>query len=167
MTTQNCQIGMVGLGVMGRNLLLNMADHGFAVAGYDKDPQQVANLRTETGKRPVQAAENIAGFIKLLRKPRAVMLLVPAGPIVDAVIRDLLPYLEPGDLVIDSGNSHFKDTDLRQSTLESKGLHFFGMGISGGEAGARHGPSMMPGGLQQAYRDRSPRVGSLRSPRGR
>jgi len=79
------------------------------------------------------------------------MLLVPAGPIVDNVIRDLLPHLKPDDLIIDAGNSHFTDTDLRESTLEAKGLHFFGMGVSGGEAGARHGPSMMPGGPEQAY----------------
>jgi 6-phosphogluconate dehydrogenase len=89
--------------------------------------------------------------VALLQTPRAVMLLVPAGPIVDNVIRDLLPVLEPGDLIIDAGNSHFTDTDLRESTLEAKGLHFFGMGVSGGEAGARHGPSMMPGGPEQAY----------------
>jgi len=151
MPEKKCEIGMVGLGVMGRNLLLNMADHGFAVAGYDKDQQKVEALRSEAGERPILGAENVADFISLLRKPRAVMLLVPAGPIVDSVIHDLLPYLEPGDLVIDAGNSHFTDTDLRQKALEEKGLHFFGMGVSGGESGARHGPSMMPGGPQQAY----------------
>ena len=93
----------------------------------------------------------MAGFVSLLQPPRAVMLLVPAGPVVDNVIRDLLPALEPGDLVIDAGNSHFTDTDLRESTLAAKGLHFFGMGVSGGEAGARHGPSMMPGGEAEIY----------------
>jgi 6-phosphogluconate dehydrogenase len=151
MNKNQSQMGMVGLGVMGRNLLLNMADHGFPVAGYDKDPQKVAELRREAGDRPALGAEDIRGFMALLRKPRAVMLLVPAGPIVDSVIRDLLPYLKSGDLIMDAGNSHFCDTDLRQKTLEAKGLHFFGMGISGGEAGARHGPSMMPGGPQAAY----------------
>ncbi len=151
MAEQNSQIGMVGLGVMGRNLLLNMAEHGFYVAGYDKDPQKVALLQSEALQRPIQSAADVAGFIHMLQKPRAVMLLVPAGPIVDNVIRDLLPHLEPGDLVIDAGNSHFTDTDLREKTLEGKGLHFFGMGVSGGEAGARHGPSMMPGGPEQAY----------------
>jgi 6-phosphogluconate dehydrogenase len=151
MAEQKNQIGMVGLGVMGRNLLLNIAEHGFPVAGYDKDPQKVATLLTEAGKLPVQGAEKVADFVALLQKPRAVMLLVPAGPIVDAVIHDLLPYLEKGDLIIDAGNSHFTDTDLRQETLEAKGLHFFGMGVSGGEFGARHGPSMMPGGPKPAY----------------
>jgi 6-phosphogluconate dehydrogenase len=151
MTEGKCRIGMVGLGVMGRNLLLNIAEHGFSVAGYDKDPQKVALLRSEAAGLPVQAAEDVASFIALLQSPRAVMLLVPAGPVVDNVIRDLLPYLQPNDMIIDAGNSHFTDTDLRQKTLESKGLHFFGMGVSGGEAGARHGPSMMPGGPAQAY----------------
>ena len=151
MTEGKCRIGMVGLGVMGRNLLLNMAEHGFAVAGYDKDPQKVELLRLEAAGLPIQSAQDVGSFVAMLQAPRAVMLLVPAGPIVDNVIRDLLPHLEPDDLIIDAGNSHFTDTDLRESTLEAKGLHFFGMGVSGGEAGARHGPSMMPGGPEQAY----------------
>ena len=151
MAQEKCQIGMVGLGVMGRNLLLNIAEHGFSAAGYDKDPQKVALLHVEAGKLTIQSATDVSSFIELLQVPRAIMLLVPAGPIVDNVIRDLLPYLKPGDMIIDAGNSHFTDTDLREKTLEAKGLHFFGMGVSGGEAGARHGPSMMPGGPEQAY----------------
>ncbi len=91
MTEGKCRIGMVGLGVMGRNLLLNMAEHGFRVAGYDKDPQKVALLRSEAAGLPVQAAEDVGSFVAALQAPRAVMLLVPAGPIVDNVIRDLLP----------------------------------------------------------------------------
>lgn len=152
MTEGNCRIGMVGLGVMGRNLLLNMAEHGFTVAGYDKDPQKVELLRSEAANLPIQSAEDVGSFTALLQAPRAVMLLVPAGPIVDNVIRDLLPYLQPDDLIIDAGNSHFTDTDIREGTLEAKGVHFSGMGVSGGEAGARHGPSMMPGGSEQSYR---------------
>ena len=151
MTQAKYEIGMVGLGVMGRNMLLNMADHGYAVAGYDKAPKRVAQLRDETGDLPIQGAQTVADFVALLKKPRAVMMLVPAGPIVDSVIHDLLPHLDKGDMIIDAGNSHFTDTDLRQKTLEEKGLHFFGMGVSGGEYGARHGPSMMPGGPKQAY----------------
>ncbi len=151
MAEQKSQIGMVGLGVMGCNLLLNMAEHGFAVAGYDKDPHKVAQLQSQAGRLPIQSASEVASFVRMLQAPRAVMLLVPAGPIVDNVIRDLLPYLETEDLIIDAGNSHFTDTDLRQKTLETKGLHFLGMGVSGGEAGARHGPSMMPGGPEPAY----------------
>jgi 6-phosphogluconate dehydrogenase len=151
MTEQKSRIGMVGLGVMGRNLLLNMAEHGFSVAGYDKDPQKVSLLRSEGKDLPVQAAEDVKSFVNLLQVPRAIMLLVPAGPIVDNVIHDLLPHLEKDDLIIDAGNSHFTDTDLREKALEPKGIHFFGMGVSGGEAGARHGPSMMPGGPESAY----------------
>ncbi|MFZ2095341.1 MAG: NADP-dependent phosphogluconate dehydrogenase [Anaerolineales bacterium] len=151
MTEQKSRIGMVGLGVMGRNLLLNMAEHGFSVAGYDKDPQKVALLHSEAEKLPVQSADDVKSFVDLLQTPRAIMLLVPAGPIVDNVIHDLLPHLEKDDLIIDAGNSHFTDTDLREKALQSKGIHFFGMGVSGGEAGARHGPSMMPGGPEAAY----------------
>src|SRR4030042_4387329 len=151
MTEGKCRSGMVGLGVMGRNLLLNMAEPGFLLAGYDKDPQKVALLRSEAAGLPVQPAEDVGRFVALLQAPRTVMLLVPAGPIVDNVIRDLLPHLEQGDLIIDAGNSHFTDTDLRERTLEARGLHFLGMGVSGGESGARHGPSMMPGGPAELY----------------
>jgi len=151
MAQEKCEIGIIGLGVMGRNMLLNMAEHGFAAAGYDKDPKRVAQLRQEAGELPVHGAETVADFVSLLRQPRAAMMLVPAGPIVDSVIRDLMPHLEAGDLLIDAGNSHFSDTDLRQKTLEASGIHFFGMGVSGGEYGARHGPSMMPGGPKAAY----------------
>ena len=142
---------MVGLGVMGRNLLLNMADHDFAVAGYDRDPAKVEALRQEGQAGNVRAAAAVAEFVGLLRKPRAVMLLVPAGAAVDAVIGDLLPHLDAGDLIVDAGNSHFKDTDRRGAALTAKGLRFLGVGVSGGEAGARHGPSIMPGGAKDAY----------------
>lgn len=146
-----CEIGIIGLGTMGRNLLLNMADHGFVVAGYDKDPDKVQSLQAESKQKTIHDSDNIKTFIALLKKPRAVLLLVPAGPIVDAVIVELLQYLEPGDLIIDAGNSYFKDTDLRMIKLKDKGIQFLGIGISGGEAGARHGPSMMPGGEKTAY----------------
>ncbi|HEY3861447.1 MAG TPA: NADP-dependent phosphogluconate dehydrogenase [Verrucomicrobiae bacterium] len=146
-----CEIGIVGLGVMGRNLALNIADHGFAVAGYDKDQGKAGALRQEAGKSPANPASNVGDFIGMLRKPRAALMLVPAGPAVDAVIKDLLPHLEKGDLIIDAGNSYFKDTNLRAKTLEAKGIHFLGVGVSGGEEGARHGPSIMPGGPKEAY----------------
>ena len=145
------EIGMVGLGVMGRNLLLNMADHGYAVAGYDQDQRAVESLRQEAQARAVRGAVTIKEFIALLRTPRAVMLLVPAGAPVDAVIKDLVPYLDRGDLILDAGNSYFKDTDVRARTLGAQGLHFLGVGVSGGEHGARHGPSIMPGGPPAAY----------------
>jgi 6-phosphogluconate dehydrogenase len=148
---QQYEIGMVGLGVMGRNLLLNMADHGFSVAGYDKDAVKVEALRRESKERDVRGAADIKEFIALLRKPRAVMLLVPAGAPVDSVINDLLAHLQPDDLIIDGGNSYFKDTNLRARNLAAKGIQFLGVGVSGGEEGARHGPSIMPGGPKEAY----------------
>ena len=148
---QRSEIGMVGLGVMGRNLVLNMADHGFSVAGYDKDQAKVEALRREAQQRDARAAADIKEFLALLRRPRAVMMLVPAGAPVDSVIKDLLPHLDKGDLIIDAGNSYFKDTDLRARTLAAKGIQFLGVGVSGGEEGARHGPSIMPGGPKEAY----------------
>ena len=148
---QTSEIGMVGLGVMGRNLLLNMADHGFPVAGYDMDLAKVGALRQESKQREVRGAANIQDFIALLRRPRAVVMLVPAGPPVDSVINDLLASLQPGDLIIDAGNSYFKDTDVRARIVAAKGMQFLGVGVSGGEEGARRGPSIMPGGPKEAY----------------
>ncbi|GAA4923892.1 NADP-dependent phosphogluconate dehydrogenase [Mucilaginibacter defluvii] len=144
--------GIVGLGVMGRNLLLNVADHGFAAAGLDVDGEKASAFEKAAKEgqqvKGTTSAEEFAGSIKT---PRAIMLLVPAGKPVDAAIQTLLPFLEKGDIVIDGGNSYFPDTDRRVAELEEKGIHFFGMGISGGEKGARFGPSMMPGGDKNAY----------------
>jgi 6-phosphogluconate dehydrogenase len=149
---QLCALGMVGLGVMGRNLLLNMADHGFSVAGYDKDQEKVNSLQKEsTPKQNIQGATTAKDFILLLEKPRAIMLLVPAGAAVDSVINELLPLLDKGDLIIDAGNSHFTDTNIRMQRLQELGIQFLGVGISGGEEGARHGPSIMPGGDKKSY----------------
>lgn len=145
------KIGMAGLGVMGRNLLLNMADHGFSVAGYDNDPAKVEVLRKEAETRDIHCTTSLQEFIAILQKPRAIMLLVPAGAPVDAVINEMIVYLKNDDLIIDGGNSYFKDTNLRTIRLKEKGIHFIGMGISGGEEGARHGPSIMPGGPKEAY----------------
>jgi 6-phosphogluconate dehydrogenase len=145
------EIGMVGLGVMGRNLLLNMADHGFSVAGYDNDPDKVEALRKEAEKRDIHCTGSLQEFILSLRSPRAIILLVPAGAPVDSVINEMLAYLQKGDLIIDSGNSYFKDTNLRTLRLKEKGILYMGMGISGGEEGARLGASIMPGGLKEAY----------------
>jgi len=149
----NFTFGIIGMGTMGRNLLLNMADHNFNVAGYDKDGSKVDLLTKEAnGKANVKGFTQANEFIESLQKPRAIMLLVPAGKIVDSVIQELAPLMDSGDLIIDGGNSHFTDTNRRVEELKEKGLHFFGMGISGGEEGARKGPSMMPGGDQQAYK---------------
>jgi 6-phosphogluconate dehydrogenase len=146
-----CDIGMIGLGVMGRNLVLNFADHGFSVAGFDKDKSKIAQLEKETGSRKIFGSDVLADFIGLLRKPCAVMMLVPAGAPVDAVIDELVPLLKPNDLIIDGGNSHFTDTNKRLKELSGKNINFLGIGISGGENGARFGPSIMPGGSKDAY----------------
>jgi 6-phosphogluconate dehydrogenase len=144
--------GMIGLGVMGRNLLLNMADHGFSVVGFDKDTQKTATLESSaTAGTTVKGVNTLAEMIQQLQKPRKLMMLVPAGKPVDDVIADLLPLLEKGDIVIDGGNSHYTDTLRRVTYLEDKGIHFMGVGISGGESGARKGPSIMPGGDPVAY----------------
>ncbi|MDR3491391.1 MAG: NADP-dependent phosphogluconate dehydrogenase [Gammaproteobacteria bacterium] len=150
-TKTRCEIGMVGLGIMGQNLLLNMADHGFVVAGYDKDKDKVDSLLKEAKEQQVYGATTVKEFIKLLRTPRAIMLLIPAGKPVDIVINELIPHLQSGDLIIDAGNSHFIDTNNREQRLQEKGILFLGVGVSGGEEGARHGPSIMPGGSKEAY----------------
>jgi len=147
MSNQGCDIGLIGLGTMGRNFVLNMADHGFAVAVYNRTTEKTKDfMENEVGSRPIQAGYDLQEFVNLLRQPRALILLVAAGDPVDAVIRELTPLLVPGDLIIDGGNSHFTDTNRRGKFLAGKNLRFMGMGISGGEAGARYGPSLMPGG---------------------
>jgi 6-phosphogluconate dehydrogenase len=150
-TTDKYAFGMIGLGVMGRSLLLNMADHGFAVAGHDKDAGKVTSLNEEAGDKAAKGFGDVKEFVQSLTTPRAIMMLVPAGKIVDSVIEEITPLLDKGDILIDGGNSHFTDTNRRVEDLEAKGLHFFGMGVSGGEEGARKGPSMMPGGDKEAY----------------
>jgi 6-phosphogluconate dehydrogenase len=144
-------LGMIGLGTMGRNLLLNMADHGFNVTGYDKDARMLQKLEEDGKEHQLKGFSSLEDFIASLELPRRIVLLVPAGPIVDSVISELQPLLEKGDMIIDSGNSHFTDTSRRAEDLSETGIHFFGMGISGGEEGARFGPSMMPGGDKEAY----------------
>jgi 6-phosphogluconate dehydrogenase len=143
--------GMIGLGTMGRNLLLNMGDHGFAGAGFDKDASKGDLLEKEDKNGNLKGFSTVEPFIASLSTPRAIMMLVPAGKPVDDVIAELLPYLDKGDILIDGGNSHFTDTNRRVEQLEGQGLHFFGMGVSGGADGARRGPSIMPGGDKAAY----------------
>ncbi len=143
--------GMIGLGVMGRNFLLNIADHGFAVSGYDNDPEKVAALDKEGSEHPAKGFNTVEDFVANLAVPRKIMLLVPAGKIVDAVIEELLPLLDTNDLIIDGGNSYFADTDRRMKYLADKKINFLGIGVSGGEKGARFGPSLMPGGKKEAY----------------
>jgi 6-phosphogluconate dehydrogenase len=144
--------GLIGLGVMGRNFILNVKDNGFSAFGYDLDTEKVEALRKEGGDRSrVDATQDLPTFCQSLKSPRKIMLLVPAGKIVDQVIEDLLPHLDKGDIIIDGGNSFFSDTDRRDTYLSEKGIHFFGSGVSGGAKGARKGPSIMPGGNKEAY----------------
>jgi 6-phosphogluconate dehydrogenase len=148
------QFGMIGLGTMGRNLAYNVADHNFSVCGYDRDEAQRNRFLQEAPvNKQVQAVASLQEFVSALEAPRKIMLLVPAGKIVDAVLTDLLPLLQKDDIVIDGGNSHFTDTDRRYAQLQTTGVHFMGMGVSGGEDGARLGPSMMPGSNEQSYNE--------------
>ena len=142
----HCDIGLIGLAVMGQNLVLNIESRGFTVAVYNRSPGVTdAFIATQTGKR-LHGAHALADFVAALKRPRTVMLMVKAGQAVDTVIAQLLPLLEAGDIVIDGGNSLYSDTDRRSSELAARGLRFVGAGVSGGEEGARKGPSIMPGG---------------------
>lgn len=143
--------GLIGLGVMGKNFLLNVADQGFAALGFDLNKEKVAELLEEKEERKLMATSDQAAFLSGLKSPRKIMLLVPAGKVVDDVIAALRPHLDRGDIIIDGGNSFFTDTDRRFEELKNHGIHFFGSGISGGAKGARKGPSIMPGGDQMAY----------------
>jgi 6-phosphogluconate dehydrogenase len=152
MAKQLYDFGMIGLGVMGRNLLLNMADHGFKVIGFDKDPQKGTTLESSANKGTVvKGVTTLKEMIDQLALPRKLMMLVPAGNAVDSVIEDLLPLLDKNDIIIDGGNSHYVDTLRRVTYCSGKGFHFMGVGVSGGEQGARSGPSIMPGGDPEAY----------------
>jgi 6-phosphogluconate dehydrogenase len=144
--------GMIGLGTMGRNLLLNMADHGFKAIGFDLDPGKAKLLETSaTPGTQVKGVNTLAEMVQKLQQPRKIMMLVPAGKPVDDVINSLIPLVSPGDIIIDGGNSHYTDTLRRVNYVRDKGFHFMGIGISGGEHGARFGPSIMPGGDTDAY----------------
>ncbi|KAG1866272.1 6-phosphogluconate dehydrogenase [Suillus tomentosus] len=145
-------IGLIGLAVMGQNLILNMNDKGFTVVAYNRTTSKVDDfLANEAKGTKVQGAHSIQELCAKLKRPRKIILLVKAGPAVDSFIQQLEPYLEAGDIVIDGGNSHYPDSIRRTQELEAKGLLFVGSGVSGGEEGARHGPSLMPGGSTAAW----------------
>ncbi|HEX5111857.1 MAG TPA: NADP-dependent phosphogluconate dehydrogenase, partial [Saprospiraceae bacterium] len=156
MLKKKFSFGLVGIGTMGKNLVLNMSDHGYSVAAIDRDREQVERLRQEAKGRDILATNDIGEFIHSLDQPRSILILVPAGKIVDKVIEEYLPHLTPGDLLIDCGNSHFTDTDIRTSKLALANIHFMGVGISGGSLGARNGPSIMPGGSESIYKRVAP-----------
>jgi 6-phosphogluconate dehydrogenase len=143
--------GIVGLGVMGENLALNIESHGFSVAGFDLDAKKVASFAARTQGKHALATGAVAEFLASLQTPRRILMMVPAGKAVDAVIGSLRPWLQPGDLLIDGGNTFFADTARRLRELEGTGILYIGTGVSGGEEGALHGPSIMPGGNPAAW----------------
>ena len=151
-TTPQGDIGLIGLAVMGQNLVLNMNDHGYTVVVYNRTTSKVDEfLANEAKGTKIQGAHSIEELVAKLKRPRRIMMLVKAGKPVDDFIAQITPHLEPGDIIIDGGNSLFEDTNRRQRELESKGLLFIGTGVSGGEEGARRGPSIMPGGSPAAW----------------
>src|ERR1017187_490046 len=147
-----CDIGLIGLAVMGQNLVLNMNDHGFKVAVFNRTVSKVDDFINHEAKgTQVVGAHSVEEFVGLLKTPRRVMMMVKAGDTVDQWIDAVAPHLEPGDIIIDGGNSHFPDSGRRTKALAEKGILFVGAGVSGGEEGARNGPSIMPGGCVEAW----------------
>src|SRR5919112_5729522 len=151
------QIGVTGLAVMGRNLARNFARHGYTVAVHNRSSSKTESLVADHGHEGTFVpSETMAEFVASLEKPRRVLIMVKAGPGTDAVIDELIPLLEEGDIVIDAGNAHFPDTIRREAQLKELGLHFVGTGVSGGEEGALNGPSIMPGGSRESYESLGP-----------
>ena len=152
MTEGDADIALIGLAVMGQNIILNMNDHGFVVCAYNRTTEKVdAFLNNEAKGTKIVGAHSLEEMVKKLKKPRRVMLLVKAGAAVDAFIDKLVPLLDQGDIIIDGGNSEYQDSRRRCSSLAEKGILFVGSGVSGGEEGARYGPSLMPGGNPEAW----------------
>ncbi len=152
MSNASCDIGLIGLAVMGQNLVLNMNDHGYKVAVFNRTVSKVDEfINNEAKGTEVVGAHSMEELVQLLKRPRRVMLMVKAGDTVDKMIEQVLPYLEEGDIIIDGGNSHFPDTNRRTAALAAKGILYIGTGVSGGEEGARNGPSIMPGGNPAAW----------------
>ena len=148
MQKESCDIALIGLAVMGQNLVMNMNDHGYKVAVFNRTVSKVDDFLNDEAKgTQVVGAHSLEELVNLLKRPRRVMMMVKAGETVDQMIDALLPHLEKGDIIIDGGNSLFTDSNRRTKALEEKGLLFIGTGVSGGEEGARHGPSIMPGGI--------------------
>ena len=157
----NSDIGLIGLAVMGQNLVLNMADHGYEVSVYNRTTSKMTAFIDEVqqeqpSKDRVHGFEKLEDFVASIKRPRKIVLLVKAGKATDATIDGLLPHLEEGDIVIDGGNAHWEDTIRREKDIRAKGLHFVGSGVSGGELGARFGPSLMPGGSAEAWASLKP-----------
>ena len=153
---KDLDIGIIGLGVMGQNLALNIADKGFTVGGWDAWPDPVERLAAKAATGRVHAFKALPELLAVLRRPRRLIMLVKAGEVVDQTIAALRPLLAEGDMIVDGGNEHFRNTERRAKELAAHGLRFFGMGVSGGEEGARLGPSLMPGGERDGYDDMAP-----------
>ena len=152
MTPNQCDIGLIGLAVMGENLVLNMESKGFSVATFNRTTEVTDKFATGRGRnKNIQPTRTIEEFVRALKRPRKAMIMVKAGAPVDAVINQLAPLLEKGDVIIDGGNSLFTDTQRRGKELEQSGIHFVGCGVSGGEEGALKGPSLMPGGSRESW----------------
>ena len=149
---EKADIGLVGLAVMGQNLALNMADHGYRVTAYNRTTERMREFVSgPAAGTSIGGVETLEALVDSLESPRRILLMVRAGKAVDAVIESLLPLLEAGDIIIDGGNSRYTDTERRVALLKEHGMHFVGCGISGGEEGARHGPAIMPGGDEAAW----------------
>src|SRR3954470_5386854 len=155
MAKNHSDIGLIGLVVMGQNLALNIADHGFQISVYNRTTEKTDKFVAENPNTPggVIGSKTLQEFVQSLAKPRKMIILVQAGKATDAVIDGLVPLLEQGDIVIDGGNALWTDTIRREKALREKGLRFIGSGVSGGEEGARFGPSLMPGGDPAAYKE--------------
>ncbi|MBW8749483.1 MAG: decarboxylating NADP(+)-dependent phosphogluconate dehydrogenase [Acidobacteria bacterium] len=152
MSEATCDIGLIGLAVMGQNLVLNMNDHGFKVAVYNRTTSKVDEfLANEAKGTPIEGAHSIEELVSKLKRPRRIMIMVKAGSVVDQTIDSIVPYLEKGDIIVDGGNSLFTDSNRRTKELADKGILYIGTGVSGGEEGARFGPSIMPGGNPEAW----------------
>ncbi len=150
------QFGMIGLGVMGENLALNVEDHGFSVAVWNLEGEWVDKFVNKNTGRKITGTKTFEEFVKNLERPRRIMMMIKAGAPVDMTIDKIAPLLDKGDILIDGGNSWFKDTQERTKRMEAKGLHFVGSGVSGGEEGARFGPSLMPGGSDESWKSIQP-----------
>jgi 6-phosphogluconate dehydrogenase len=150
--TKLAQFGVIGLGVMGQNLALNIEDHGQSVAVWNLEPEWVGRFVAANEGKQIIGNTDLALFVRSLERPRRMLMMIKAGDPVDQMLHQIAPLLEEGDILIDGGNSFFKDTQRREAAMRARGLNFFGMGVSGGEEGARNGPSLMPGGSEDAYK---------------
>src|SRR5699024_10998743 len=145
------EFGVIGLAVMGKNLAFNIESKGFSVSVYNRSVERTEEMMAEAGQRNVYPTYSLEEFVESLESPRKILLMVAAGKPTDAVIEGLLPLLDKGDILLDGGNTNYKDTQARSTLLEEKGIHFIGTGVSGGEEGALTGPSLMPGGKKEAH----------------